>query len=205
VGEERGHGAAQRLDDLAAQALALGLAAVVQQRDTAGQVIEHQQRAWSNVMSVGRFRVVQAASRHSLEITHGVVRGVSHQAAGQGHAGDLRQGLGGAGERTAQRVQEGGFRSGPGGADPAYVKSGGIQTDLQTVAESDEGIPRQTLSAFHAFQQEPRLERPQFQIGRHRCVQIGGNVERWLHELPAIEFEDNKKPITTQVAEMGSG
>src|SRR5258707_11669900 len=56
--------------------------------------------------------------------------------------------------------------------------------------------PRSTLFPYTTLfrsQQESRLEPRQFQIGRHRRVQIGGDVKKGLHELPAINLEDNKK------------
>ena len=188
-------GAYPALDRLRAEGTIKAVGAGMNQGNAAGQVIENQQRAWRDVMCVGRFRVVQTAPRNSLEIAYGVVRRVSHEAAGQGYAGNLGQWLGGAGESTPQRVQEGGLRSGPRGVNSAYVKSGGIQPDLQAIAESDEGITGQPLSAFDALQQEPRLERRQFQIGRYRRVQIGGDVERWLHTATNSKTIKNPSPL----------
>jgi hypothetical protein len=78
----------------------------------------------------------------------------------------------------------------------ADQQPGGIQTHFETIAKADEGIARQPLSAFHALQEKPRVERRQLEIGRHRRIQISGNVKRWLHVFSAANFQDNKKPIT---------
>src|SRR5690606_777 len=80
------------------------------------------------------------------------------------------------------------------------------QTHLQALAETDEGIARQPLAAFHAFQQKARPERLELEIGRHWRVQIGGNVERSLHGVlgPAVSADRRrKKTHLRQITEMG--
>ena len=84
------------------------------------------------------------------------------------------------------------------------VQSRGIQPHFQTVAEADEGIARQPFAALDALEQESRPKRRQLEIGRHRRIQIGCDVKRWLHVNLQISTH-NKKPITGFEAEMGSG
>jgi hypothetical protein len=57
--------------------------------------------------------------------------------------------------------------------------------DLQRERRSQahEGVAREALTALHAFEQKSRLERLQFQIGRYRCIEIGGDVEGRFHSI----------------------
>ena len=170
--------AAQGVDDLAAQAQTLGLAAVVEQRDAARQVIEDQQRARRDIVSVGSFGPIETAARHALEVADGVVGRIADQPAGERHARDIRQRLRRQSQCGPQRIQELGLRAGTGGMHAADGEAVAIQLHLQAIAETDERVARQALPALDALQQETRLERRQFQIGRNRRIQVGGDVER---------------------------
>src|ERR1700730_2137702 len=66
---------------------------------------------------------------------------------------------------------------------PADGEAGRIESDFQTIAESDEGITRQALSSLDAFQQESRAKRRQLQIGRYRRIEIGRDGKRRLHNF----------------------
>jgi len=57
-------------------------------------------------------------------------------------------------------------------------QSRGVEPELQAVPEADEGIARQAFTTLHAFEQEARPERLQFQVGRHRGVEVGRDVEQ---------------------------
>ena len=81
----------------------------------------------------------------------------------------------------------------------AQRQAGGIEPELEAVAEADERITGEPLAALDAFQQEARLERLQLQVGRHRRVEVGGDVEQVGRHLRFLSREDpgthNKKPI----------
>ena len=188
---QRRHRPAQRADDLAPQALPLSFAAIVQHGHAARQVIEYQQRARRDVVGVRRLRRIEAAPGQALEITHRIVSGVTDQAAEQRHAGQVRQGLRGEGERGAQRIKEFAARSGPRGALTVDMHPGGIKLHLQAVAKADERIARQALAALDALKQEAGPERRQFQVGRYRGIEISGYVKRWLH----IASKKNPPPV----------
>ena len=202
---DRRHRAAQRLHDFAPQRLPLVLAAGMQERNAARQVVEHQQRARRDIMGVRSFRGLQAAAREPLEVADRVVGGVADETAEQRHAGHLRQGLRGLGEGGAQGVEKLSVRFRPGRSDAADMQARRIEPHFQAIAEADEGIAREPLAALDAFQQEPRAQSAQFHIGRHRRVEVGGDVERWLHKaLRSGKGKTIKKPISAFVAEMGS-
>ena len=73
----------------------------------------------------------------------------------------------------------------------------GIETHLQTIAESDEGITRQPLSSLDAFQQESRAKGRQLQIGRYRRIEIGCDVKRRLHSFNLQISRATKNPPPT--------
>jgi hypothetical protein len=176
--EDRGHRSAQRPNDLAAQALTLRLAAVVEQRNAARQMVEHQQRTWRYVVRVRRLSVGEAAARQALEVAHGVVGGVADQAAEQRHAGYRRQRPRRLRQGGAQGIQELNMGCGPRRIDAVDIQAGGVQPHLETIPESDERIACEPLAAFDAFQQEPRAKRRELQIRRDRRVEVGCDVEQ---------------------------
>ena len=79
-----------------------------------------------------------------------------------------------------------------------------VEPHLEAIAEADERIARQPLAALDALQQEARLERLELEIGRHRRVQVGGNVERRFQaavprratSLREVRARGDKKPIS---------
>ena len=81
----------------------------------------------------------------------------------------------------------------------AELEPGGIEPELEAVAEADERVARQTFAALHALEQEARPERLELQVGRHRGVEVGGDVEQVGRHLRFLCREDpgthNKKPI----------
>ena len=166
--------------------------AVVQQCDAARQMVEYQKRAGGDVVCMRGRCVLETAPRQSFEVAHGVIRRVADQAAGQRHAGNFRPGLRCPRERCAQGVQEFGFAAGPRRVRIADVQARGIQPHFETIAESDERIARQPFAALDALEQESRAKRRELQIRRHRRIEIGCNVERWLHAVPE-RFESPQK------------
>jgi len=83
----------------------------------------------------------------------------------------------------------------------ADVDALGIDANLETIAETDEGIARQPLAALDAFQQESRTKGCQLQIRGNRRIKICSNVKRWFHSC-IVKTIKNPSPL---VAEMGSG
>ena len=174
-----GHRAAQRPHDFAAQALPIRFAAVVQQSDAARQVIEHQQGARRDVMRVRRLGGIETAARHALEVAHRIVGRVAHQSAEQRHARQFRQRLRRLRQRARRAFKNSSLRCRPAvNGTPPKCEPGGIEAHFETIAESDERIARQPLSALDAFEQESRPKRRELQIGRHRRIEIGCNVKR---------------------------
>ncbi len=187
------HGAAQGLHHVAAQTLPFGLAAVVQQRHRAGQMIEHQQGLWGHIVGMRSFGRIEIAARHAFEVADGIIGGVADQSAEQGYPRYLGQRPRCLGESAAQSLQELAPGPGPRGMNTADVEPRGVQSHFQTIAESDEGITRQPLSSLDAFQQEPRAKGRQLQIGRHRRIEICRDVKRRLH-VPARISRTIKNP-----------
>ena len=97
----------------------------------------------------------------------------------KGTPGIFGSGLGRARQRAAQHVQEflPGF-CGRGEWTPPMFTPVGLDANLETIAEADEGVARQPLAALDAFQQESRTKRRELQIRGDRRVQIGCNVKR---------------------------
>ena len=197
----QGYAAAQRLDHLAPQCLPIGFGAVVQQCDAAGQVIEHQQRTRCDIVCVRRRRGIETAAGDAFEVAHGIVRGVADQAAQQWDAGNIWNRLGCARQCAAQHVEEFLPARRPRRVHAADVHALRLDANLETIAETDEGVARQPLAALDAFQQESGMKGCELQIRRDRRIQIGCNVKRRLHTWPNQAIK-NPSPL---VAEMGSG
>jgi hypothetical protein len=83
----------------------------------------------------------------------------------------------------------------------AHRKAFGRQPDLETLAEADERVARQPLSALDAFQQETRIERSQLREGRNRRIQVSSDVERCFQ---SVFLKATKNP-SRFAPEMGSG
>ena len=181
------HRATQRADDFAPQRFTLGIAARVQQRDTAADVIEYQQRARRQVMQQRHPGQYRQALRQALEEAHGVVRSESHQPARQRHLSQRRRRQRQPTQRGTQPVEQLRLRTRHRAPLVAEHERLLIEPYLQHVAETNEGITPDALPALDALEQETRLERREFGERRHRSVEIAGNVERRLH--------NNKKPI----------
>src|SRR5262245_15988537 len=88
----RRDGTTQRTYDFAAQALALSLAPVVQQRDTAGEVIEYEQRTCRDEVSIRCSCITRSLFRQTFEVPDDVVSRVADQPAGQRDLGKFRSG-----------------------------------------------------------------------------------------------------------------
>jgi hypothetical protein len=143
-------------DHLAPQALPFGLAAVMQQRHAARQMIEHQQRTRRDVMRVRRLGGIEAASRHPLEVAHGIVGGIAHQAAEQAARRALPAAAAAPAPARRAAAKNSSLDRGRGRMHAADVESRRVQAHFETIAESDEGIARQPLASLDAFQQESR-------------------------------------------------
>ena len=170
--------AAQRADDLAAQGLAFGLGTGVQQRGAARQVVEHQQRARRDVVGLGAVVVHPRVRRQPLEITHQVVARDTDETAVQREAGVGNLGPGRSGERATQGGEQFGLVSRSRQPFAAEAQACCVEPQLEAVAEADEGIAREPLAPLHAFQQEARPERLELEVGRHRGVEVGRDVEQ---------------------------
>ncbi len=66
------------------------------------------------------------------------------------------------------------------GADAEAIA---VQLDLETVAEADEGIAAEALTAFDALQQEAGLEGRELHERRNRRVEIARDVKVRLHAV----------------------
>ena len=213
---------AQRTNDLLAQRLTLFLGPGVQQSHAAGDVVEHQEALRGDPAALGdRHRIL--AGGQALEATDEVVGGKADQTAREryaGHFGQRARRLLQGGAQSVQQFRLGGRRRAGNAVDR---EAGRVEAHFQAVPEADEGIAGDTLTAFHAFQQETRPEGPQLQEGGNGRVEVGRDVERRPakrlgsrirggrgggHKLLFGSFRhrgaDNKKP-TPGLAEMGSG
>ena len=67
------------------------------------------------------------------------------------------------------------------------VHQHGAVSDLDDAERIDtrKGIASDPFASLHALEKESWLKRSQLQIGRNRGIQIGGDVERRFHLLPA--------------------
>ena len=192
--EDGRNGAAQCPYHFTAQALPFSLAAVMQQGDGASQMIEHQQGLRRDIMRMRCLGGIETAPGHALEVADGIVRRIADQAAEQRHPRHFRQRLRGSGQRAAQGVQELELGLRPGRMHAPDVQPRGLQAHFQAVAESDEGIACQPLSPLDALQQESRPKGRQLQIGRHRRIEIGCDVKRWLHAFLQISRTTKNPP-----------
>ena len=152
----------------------------MQQRDPPRQVIEDEQRLWGHESGVGNVSLLLGIDRQLLEQAHDVVSGHAHEATSK------RQLIVGARpwrefERLAQRVEVLLLRR------RARVPLAGdrqrlaVHPDLEGLAETEEGIARQTLATLDRLEQEARLQCLEFQVSRYRSVKVGRDVKRCLH------------------------
>jgi hypothetical protein len=107
--------------------------------------------------------------------THG-----ADQPAGEGDRTREWARAGGNGKSLAQPIHEAG--DGPVGFDPSASDIDGvaITSDLETLAEPDEGVAAYTIAVLDTFQQEAWVERPELEIHRGRSVQVGWYVEEMI-------------------------
>src|SRR6185312_15652047 len=99
-----GQGTPQGGDDLFSERAAFLLAAGMHESDAPGQVIEHQQRSWRDV--VQRRDAAARASRQALEEAHYIVGRIPDEAAGQRYALDVRRRLRRTPQAVTQRAQQ---------------------------------------------------------------------------------------------------
>jgi hypothetical protein len=85
------------------------------------------------------------------------------------------------------------------------MQAGGVQFNLQAVAEAHEGIAREAFTPFHALEQEAGSERRKFHEGGDRRVQVSGNIERRFHVNPGFKSCRQQKTHPGAFPEMGSG
>ena len=182
--------AAQRADDLAAQALAFLLRSRVQQRRAAREVVEHQQRARGDVVRVGAVVVGARERWQALEIPHEVIARNADQPTQKREALARQVRMRRGRERPAEHGEE--FRLVRRARQPvrAYAQARAVEAELQAVTEADERVTGEALAALHAFQQEARMERLQLQVRRHRGVEVGGDVEHCGRHLRFLCRED---------------
>ncbi len=114
--------------------------------------------------------------------------GVADEAAGERHARDVGHRAGRASQRIPQAGEELDAVFRHRAALVADAEAIPVQFDLETIAETDEGVPRQALAALHAFQQEAGLERRELHERRDRRVEVARDVKMRLHAviLPTI-------------------
>ena len=62
-------------------------------------------------------------------------------------------------------------------------QAGFIEAQVKRSTETEERITREPLTALDTLEKKPRLELPELQIRRYRCIQISRYVEWWLHNL----------------------
>jgi hypothetical protein len=169
--------AAQRAHDLAPQRQALGSMPACSSA-AAREVVEHEQRSRRDVMRVGRVVVAACLRRQPLEIPHEVVARDADQPAMQRETVTFRRGLGCARQCVAQTREQRGLVGRTRRILAVDDQPVGVEPVLETVAKADERIARETLATLDAFQQKARPERLELQVGRHRGVEVGGDVER---------------------------
>jgi hypothetical protein len=68
-----------------------------------------------------------------------------------------------------------------------------VHTHLDRVTEPQERIPREPFAALDALEQEARLQLGELQVSRYRCIQVGGDVKRCLHNDSMIRKTGSKK------------
>ena len=124
---------------------------------------------------------VQASAADTLEIAHGVVRGIADQTPRERHAGNLGFRLRRLCERGAQGLQQFVLGARPRTQHPADTEAGGRELHLQALAEADEGVAGKAFATLDTLQQESRPERRELHIRRDRRVEIGCDVEWRLH------------------------
>ena len=150
---------------------------------------------------------VERVRGQALEITHQVIARHADEAAEQRETGDLRLRPRRFRKCPSQRIEQLRLIRGPGQPLRAELQAIVVEPELQAVAETDEGITGETLAALHAFQQKARPEWLELEIGRHRCVEVGGDVEQACGHCASSIREDpgtrNKKPTPGRFAEMG--
>jgi hypothetical protein len=148
----RGNSAAQCGNDFFAQRSALGFGTVVKQGDPAGQVIEHEQRARSDIMSFRRGIDHPRAGRQAFESPHQVVTGRPHQTAEQRHARNTRLRLRCLCECRSKCIEQLLLRGRNGSRLPTDRQTLLVEPQLEAVAEPDERIAGQAFAAFDALQ-----------------------------------------------------
>ncbi len=192
--------AAHRADHLATEALPLRLGTGVQQRRAPREVVEHQERARREVMRVRTIVDGRRARRQALQITDEVVARYTHEPAVQREAVAARFRAGRLRERGSQRAEQSGLVGRPRLHLGPDAQSVGIETELEAVTETDEGVTRQPFAALNAFQQKARPEGLQLEKGRDRGVEVSCDVEDGsCGHTPVLCREDrgrrNEKPI----------
>ena len=170
--------AAQRLNDGRAQRLTVALAARMQQRDAAREVIEHEQRLGRDVHGLRQAGELFGVRRKPFEEAHDVIARRADEPAVERDAVDLRLQ-----ERRARhgaahhRLPFAGVRR-PALGLAVDREPVGVELDGHGLAETDERVACEPLAALDALQQESRLERLQLHVRRYRGIEIGGDVER---------------------------
>src|SRR5450631_4163723 len=98
-----------------------------------------------------RFALIEAPAGHALEVAHGIVGGVPHEAARERYAGYFWVGTGCARQRRTQHIQELLLGARSRRMHAADIHARRFHPHLETVAEADEGIARQPLASLDAF------------------------------------------------------
>ena len=77
-------------------------------------------------------------------------------------------------------------------------QTGFIEAEVQRITKTEKLITSQPLTTLNTLEKIPRLELPEFQIRRYRCVQISCYVEWWLHSLSSGSARSPDCPVCAQ-------
>jgi hypothetical protein len=189
-GPRRRPGAAEDHPHLAPQAVTLEIRPVVQERRAPRQVIEDEKRARCHVGGQrltavaagapggGRCRLpCRGAGEHGRQPP---ARDADEPAGERCSIGDgpgpwsARQGGTQRGEKAVARRRQGRHTL-------ARPHQAVLDAHLERIAEADERVASESLAPLGALEEEARRQGPELEVGRDRCVEVRGDVERGLH------------------------
>ncbi len=154
----------------------------MQQRDATRQVIEDEQGCRCDERGIGH-ALRGGVPRQPLEQAHDVITRHADEPARERQPVHVGAGPGRRRQRLAQRAEILILVGWPRPLLAVDAQGLVIHEHLERVAEADERIARESLSAFHTLEQETRLEVAQLQVRRHRRIEICGYVERCFHKF----------------------
>src|SRR5512138_59328 len=158
----------------------------MQQRDAPRKVIEDEQRLGGHIHALRQAGELALVRRQPLEEAHDVIARGADEAAVERDALDLRLQRRRAVEHAAHQREPFGGVLGPLLALAVDREAIGVELEREARAEPEERVAGEPFAAFHALEQETRVERLQLHVRRYRRIEIGGYVERRFHDEAAF-------------------